>query len=280
MARASRFEVFQGLHRTTTPLLLVNAWDAASARLFEEVGVAAIATTSAGIAWSLGYPDGESMPRAELVAAVARICRVISVPVSVDVERGFGPTPAAVCETVRALADLGVVGINIEDGLAPADGSLVDEGVLTSKLSAIRELCEQSAIELFVNARTDASFASSLPAGVSPLDEARRRGRRYVAAGADGIFVPGISDLAEISALAKSIEAPLNVYAGIPGVPDAAALGAAGVRRISVGCAPLKTLLAQARALASSVLRGQWDEAVGPSMLSSRYLDTLLALPS
>jgi 2-methylisocitrate lyase-like PEP mutase family enzyme len=268
---------FRRLHRGPAPLLLVNAWDAASARLFEQAGVAAIATTSAGVAWSLGYPDGESMPRSELVAAAARIRRVVSVPVSVDVERGFGRSPAEVCETVRALADLGVAGINIEDGVDATDGTLVDAGVLVARLRAIRELREQCGIDLFVNARTDAYFASSLPGDVTPLDEARRRAALYVAAGADGVFVPGFADLTEIAAVARSVDAPLNVYAGIPGIPDAPALAAAGVRRISVGCAPLQTLLGQARAIASSVLGGGWGQANAPTMLGSRDLDRLLA---
>src|SRR5262245_51969308 len=116
---------------------------------------AAIATTSAGMAWSLGYSDGEQLSAHELVEACARICRVVTTPVSVDIERGYGRTPAEVSATVRALLELGVVGINIEDGFTPETKELAPPGALTEKISAIRAVAEEAGAALFINARTD-----------------------------------------------------------------------------------------------------------------------------
>src|SRR6185295_8006657 len=132
--------LFRRLHTGPQPLVLVNAWDAGSARVLEHAGAPAIATTSAGMAWSLGYADGERVPPDELLAACARICRVVRVPVSVDIERGFGRDTDEVCAMVRALTDQGVVGINIEDGMIPGTQRLAPPGILCERIAAIRAL--------------------------------------------------------------------------------------------------------------------------------------------
>ena len=154
-----RAEAFHRLHAGDGILVLVNAWDAASARLFEQAGSPAIATTSAGMAWSLGYSDGEQVSARDLVEACARICRVVTAPVSVDIERGYGRTPTEVAVNVRALLELGVVGINIEDGLTPGANELALPDILTERIAAIRAVAKEAGVQLFINARTDPYLA-------------------------------------------------------------------------------------------------------------------------
>jgi 2-methylisocitrate lyase-like PEP mutase family enzyme len=202
---------FRDLHVPGKPLILVNAWDAASARLVEAAGAAAVATTSAGVAWSLGAPDGDRLALPAAVAAVERITAVVTVPVTADVEKGYGD----VAETVRRVSAAGAVGVNIEDGVTAE----------TDRFVAARA----AAPGLFLNARIDTYLT-----GTGGLDETVERATAYLAAGADGIFVPGVTDPEVIAALVDRIDAPLNVMAG-PGAPDVPTLAALGVARISLG---------------------------------------------
>jgi 2-methylisocitrate lyase-like PEP mutase family enzyme len=202
---------FRDLHVPGKPLILVNAWDAASARLVEDAGALAVATTSAGVAWSLGSPDGDALPLTAAVAAVERITAVVSVPVTADVEKGYGD----VAETVRRVSAAGAVGVNIEDGATAQP----------ARIAAARA----AAPELFLNARIDTYLA-----GVGGLDETVERATAYLAAGADGIFVPGVTDPATVAGLVDRIDAPVNVMAG-PGAPGIPELAALGVARISLG---------------------------------------------
>jgi 2-methylisocitrate lyase-like PEP mutase family enzyme len=169
-------ERFRELHHRERPLTLINAWDAASARVIEACGAAAIATTSAAMAWSLGHADGEQVPVADLIGACERICRVVQVPVSVDIERGFGGTVTEVCANVRALLDIGVVGINIEDGVDRHSGGLHATQILAARIEAIRALAWEIGIPLFINARIDSYFEqgtySSMTADMFPGDAA------------------------------------------------------------------------------------------------------------
>jgi 2-methylisocitrate lyase-like PEP mutase family enzyme len=257
-AAQEQAEVLRSLHHASTPLVLVNAWDAASARVLEDAGAPVIATTSAGVAWSLGYADGEQVPRDELLAACARICRVTRVPVSVDIERGFGRSTAEVCRLVHALIDLGVVGINIEDGVSPESRRLLPPEKLCQRIAALRVLAARTKVRLFINARTDVYFADYEPTG--RFEEAMRRARMFASAGADGIFVPGMQRLDEVARFAECVELPLNVYAGSPGAPPIDALAAAGVRRVSLGCGPSQSVLGLLRRIAAETLSlGRYD---------------------
>jgi 2-methylisocitrate lyase-like PEP mutase family enzyme len=238
-------ERFHALHRPGTILVLANAWDAASARSFERAGFPAIGTSSAALAWSLGRRDGEQLDRAELVGAVARLCRAVAVPVTVDVERGFGATVEAVCATVAALADAGAVGINIEDGMAEPE-------VLAERVGALRAAAARRGVPLFVNARTDVFLRGSGDVATLFADAVRRL-QAYADAGADGLFAPGLTDLDEIARLVRAVPRPLNVYAG-PGVPSVPELAAAGVRRLSVGCGPMQAVLGLTRRIAEELL--------------------------
>ena len=252
-------EAFRALHAGPSPLVLLNTWDAASAAVFARAGAPALGTTSAGVAWSAGYADGERMPFADLVRVVGGIGRVVNVPISVDVERGFGADASEVARHASALIDAGAVGVNIEDGFDPAAGALRPAAAVSDRIAAIRALANARGVPLFINARTDVFF---LPAGHPQrrLEEATVRLREYARAGADGAFAPGLVDLGEIAKLAGAVALPLNVYAGYAGVPPVADLAAAGVRRISVGCGPLQGLLGQAEAMAREILeRGRYD---------------------
>jgi 2-methylisocitrate lyase-like PEP mutase family enzyme len=231
-------DLFHRLHSGPDPLVLVNAWDAASARIVERAGAKAIGTTSAGVAWALGYADGERMPVNELLAACARICRVASVPVTVDIERGFGSSTQAVCDVVRALIDMGVAGINIEDGTLPGTRQLAPPEILCERIAALRQLDAR----FFINARTDTYFvANDDPA--ARYEDTLRRARLYASAGADGIFVPGMASLEEIAGVAGAVALPVNVYAGHTKAPAIEVLAGAGARRISLGCGPLQAAL-------------------------------------
>jgi 2-methylisocitrate lyase-like PEP mutase family enzyme len=256
-------EALHRLHHGPQPLVLVNAWDAASARVLEQAGAPVVATTSAGMAWSLGYPDGEQVPRDEFIAACARICRVVRVPVSVDIERGFGGSTDEVCEFVRTLLGLGVAGLNIEDGTSPGTRRLLPPGPACERIAALRALAAQAGVRLFINARTDVYLAAhDDPAGRLP--QALERARMFISAGADGIFVPGLDRPDEAARLAGAIDRPLNLYAGYPGVPPVAELAAAGVRRISLGCGPLQSALGLlGRMAAETFTQGRYDAMTG-----------------
>jgi 2-methylisocitrate lyase-like PEP mutase family enzyme len=209
---------FRRLH-TEGVLVLPNAWDAASARIVERAGALAVATTSGAVAWSLGVPDGDRLPLDLLAGAVGRIAAAVALPVTADVESG-GPDVAT---TVRAVLDAGAVGINIEDG-----GNSAEEHA--DRVGTAREAAGPS---LFVNARTDL-FLFGIGDPEVRLAETIRRGRLYAEAGADGVFVPGVTDPAVLRVLVAEIPVPLNVLAG-PGAPAVAELAAVGVRRVSVG---------------------------------------------
>ena len=257
-----RAHVFHQLHAEAPPLVLVNAWDAGSARVLEHAGAPAIATTSAGMAWSLGFRDGEQLPASELLAATARICRAVSVPVSVDIERGFGDAVAL----VRALIDLGVVGVNIEDGVVSDTHQLASPSILCGRITALREMASQTNAKLFINARTDTYFVPN-DDRVARYNETVRRAQMYASAGADGIFVPGM-DPDDIASFARAVTLPVNVYAGIGGVPPVHELRRAGVRRISLGCGPLQSTFGSLRAIARNAFDDGSYDSMNANMLS------------
>ncbi|HEY1397249.1 isocitrate lyase/phosphoenolpyruvate mutase family protein [Roseateles sp.] len=219
---------FRRLHQGPGVLRLPNAWDAVSARLFEQAGASAIATTSAGVAWALGYRDGRSLPVEEALGVAQRIVRVAKGPVSIDIENGYADDPEQVARTVARLVSLGVAGINIEDG--PDDPAL-----LAAKIRAIREMLAVAGADLFINARTDVILADLVEPSLQ-VEETIRRGLQYAAAGADGLFVPGARDEVDIEEIARRVALPLNVMAW-PDLAPAATLARLGVRRLSAGSA-------------------------------------------
>ena len=220
---------FRALHAPGKILVLANAWDAASARLAQEAGCPAVAPSSAALAWAHGYSDGEALPTAVLLTAVAEILRVVSVPVSVDSEAGYSPEPAAVADYAARLIEMGVAGINLEDGRSPPD-------LTARKIEAIKARAARMGGDLFVNARTDV-YLLGLTEPDHALKETIARGKRYADAGADGFFVPFVREGATIGELAKAVALPLNILA-VNNVPDVAELKHLGVRRVSTGAGP------------------------------------------
>jgi 2-methylisocitrate lyase-like PEP mutase family enzyme len=244
-------QVFRQLHAEGL-LLLTNAWDAGSARLMESLGARAVATTSAGVAWAHGYADGNHLPVRLLATTVAGITRVIRAPLTVDMEGGYSNDPAAVGEAVATVLDAGAVGINIEDGTGTPD-------LLCAKIEQVKRAGVRLGVDLFVNARTDVYLRGLAPKG-RQVEETLARAERYRAAGADGLFVPGVVDAAEIRALASAVGLPLNVMAR-PGLPSTTELGALGVRRLSAGSSIAEAVFGRAASLATAFLR---DGAAAP----------------
>lgn len=227
-----RARTLRRLHDGPQPLLLPNAWDAGSARLFEQRGFAAVATTSGGMAWALGYQDGEQVPLDEVLAMVARMSRACGVPLTVDFEGGYGATPAAVGASVRAVIEAGAVGVNIEDG-TPGHGPLRPLDEASARIAAARGAATASGVPLVINARVDLWLHEGPAAGSSArMEEGLRRARAYLEAGADCVYPIGLSDRAELASLVRVLGAPVNVMAG-PDMPSLAELAQIGVARVS-----------------------------------------------
>jgi 2-methylisocitrate lyase-like PEP mutase family enzyme len=232
-AQVRRAKTFAALHRADQPLLLANAWDVGSAVAIARAGAAAIATTSAGVAWSVGLPDAADLG-AERVAAVAeRIVAAVPVPVTVDIEAGYGDEPAAVAATVSAVLRAGAVGVNLEDRRWPA-GTLFEPAEQAERIAAARAAAEALGIPMWINARTDVFLRGGAPVP-QLVEQALDRAAAYAPAGADSLFVPGVVDPALIRTLAAG-PLPVAVMAW-SGAPAVAELAAAGAVRISLGSA-------------------------------------------
>jgi 2-methylisocitrate lyase-like PEP mutase family enzyme len=230
-AQADKARLFRQMHDRSKILLLPNAWDAASARVFARSGVAAIGTTSGGVAWTLGYADGEQAPLADVLAATARIADAVDLPVTADIEGGYGTTPEAVGDTVRAFIETGVVGVNIEDGLRAPD-LLRDVDDAAVRIRAARAAADRCGVPIVINARADTYMRQVGDDAAARFDETVRRAKAYLAAGADCIYPIGLSDAATLGALVRALDAPVNVAAR-PGLPTMAELARLGVARVS-----------------------------------------------
>jgi 2-methylisocitrate lyase-like PEP mutase family enzyme len=234
----AKAERLRGLHRAPPILVLPNAWDAASAAAFAALeGCRAIATTSHAIAAAHGYPDGEHIPRDEMLAVVARIARTVEVPVTADLEAGYGD-PAA---TAQAAIEAGAVGLNLEDGLGPVEEHM-------TRIRVVRAVAESAGVPLVINARTDVFLS-----GDANVDDAIRRGNAYLEAGADCVFPIMVADADAIGRLAAEIRGPINVLHR-PDVPPIAELERLGVARVSVGAGLYRAALAHAETLARELL--------------------------
>lgn len=235
---------FRQLHAGPGLLQIANVWDAGSAVLVQAMGVPALATTSAGLAWALGYADGNHLPIDEHAAALRRIARVARVPLSADSEAGYSDDPATVADNIMRLVEAGAVGINLEDGAAPA-------ALLCRKIEAIKAAASRAGVDLFINARCDVWLRQLAPAG--EVAEVLRRARDYAAAGADGLFAPGVTAVPDIQALVTGQPLPLNVMAR-PSLPGLAALRGLGVRRVSAGSAIAEAAWGRAQRAAAGFL--------------------------
>ena len=248
------------LHYGPKILVLANAWDVISARIVEEIGFPAIATTSAGVAATLGYPDGQRVSCEEMLNVVGRISRAVQVPVTADMEAGYGTTPADMAETARALIDAGAVGLNLEDMTGDGESSQVELGLQLEKISAIREASAVARVPLVINARTDIYLTPIGPAETR-FERTVERLRAFAGAGTDCVFAPAVKDPETIERLVKVVGAPLNILLA-PGAPNLNELERLGVARASIGSGLMRTTLGTARSVAKAMFERRDTEAM------------------
>jgi 2-methylisocitrate lyase-like PEP mutase family enzyme len=246
-------DALRAAHTDPELLVLVNVWDAISARTVAAApGCRALATASWSIAATHGVPDGEHLTREQMLAAIERVTRVVDVPVSADLERGFGEDAAAVAVTVAGAIAAGAVGCNLEDGLP--DGTLRPAAEHAERVAAARAAGEEAGVPLVINARTDV-FLEAIGAPEERVELALERGRAYAEAGGDCIFVPGACDAQEISRLVEGMGAPVSLLA-VPGLPDPPELARLGVARLSQGPGSLRVAMDALRAFADDLFAG------------------------
>jgi 2-methylisocitrate lyase-like PEP mutase family enzyme len=244
MTKATQAELarqFLELHHGPNILILPNAWDVASARIFEEAGFPAIGTTSAGVANSLGYPDGQKIPRKEMLAVVRRIAEAVGAPVTADVEAGYGTTPEEVADTAREVIAAGAVGMNLEDGVDGKPDLLADMSLQKEIILAVLEVAAASRVPFVLNARTDI-FLNGIGPEETRLARTIERLNAYRAAGAQSLFAPGVKDRETIFQVARGVAGPLNILATL-GTPPVSELQKLGVARVSVGSGPMRATL-------------------------------------
>ena len=251
-------EVFRKMHQAPPLLLLPNAWDAMSARIFEAAGFGAIATTSGGVAWALGFPDGEHAPWSEVVAATERIVRAVRVPVTADIESGYGETPEQVATSVTEIIRTGVVGINLEDGTPRADMPMRSMQDSVARIRAAREAAQVEGVPIVINARIDL-YLKNVGTDETRFAETVRRGKAYMAAGADCLFPFGLADLKTIADLVNALNVPINVV-GRAGVPGVAELERLGVARVSTASGPSLVVMSMTKQIAEELrTKGEFD---------------------
>ena len=271
--RSEQAQAFRHMHAGPAILILPNAWDVATARLIEQAGFPAIATTSAGVAWALGYPDGERISRGDMLEVVRRIATAVGVPVTADVEAGYGATPEAAAETARGVIAAGAVGLNLEDGTA--EGGLLDVALHAERIQAARAAGAGAGVPLVINARTDAFEVKEWDAA-RRFAEAVRRANAYRVAGADCLFVPHVSDGDTIGRLARELDGPLNVIAGPP-APPIRELERLGVRRASLGPRVVQAALGLVRRIAVELRERGTYESMTDLLMPFAELQRLLA---
>jgi 2-methylisocitrate lyase-like PEP mutase family enzyme len=232
-SQQDKAKLFHALHQTDPVLVLANAWDVASARVVEAAGAAAIATTSAGVAWSLGYPDGDALDVDRAVDLIARVVAAVNVPVTADIESGYADDPRGVAHTIARVLEAGAVGVNLEDAHHGGPAPLRPTAEQAERLAAARTAAVQVGVDLYINARID-TYLRSVGEPADRLQATLDRASAYLEAGASGIFVPGITEQATVAKLVEGIAAPLNLLVG-PGAPSVPALGKLGVSRVSAG---------------------------------------------
>ena len=240
------------MHAAPPILLLPNAWDVTSARLFEDAGFRAVATTSAGIANLLGYTDGQGITRDGMLSMVKRIAHALAVPVTADMEAGYSSTPEGAAATAKAVIDSGAVGMNFEDGTNDPKAPLFELELQVARVKAIRAAADAAGVPLVLNARTDVYFVESGD-DAACFNHAVLRANAYRAAGADCLFIPGVSDRDIIARLVRAVHGPINILAGA-GTPRIFELEQLGVARVSVGSGPMRATMALTRRIAEELL--------------------------
>lgn len=268
---ADHATALHALHHGAAPLLLLpNAWDPGSALLMQSLGAAAVATSSAAVAWALGCGDGDRLPVARLIALTEAMAERLRVPLTVDFEGGYSDDPQTVGASAAALIAAGAAGINIEDGCAAPE-------LLARKIAAVREAAERAGVRLFINARSDVYLKGLVPPE-QRVDELLVRAERYAQAGADGLFAAGARLPDEIAAICAGTRLPVNILA-LPGVPAAAELGRLGVRRVSAGSGIAESAYARIAELTRGFLRSGDGQALGERAMAYSELNALMTTP-
>jgi 2-methylisocitrate lyase-like PEP mutase family enzyme len=255
-------ELFMKYHHDKEILILCNSWDVGSSKLIEACGYKAIATTSMGIAASMGYPDCQIIQLSEMIEVITGIVNGVQVPVTVDIESGYGNNINEIIESIKKIIATGIVGINIEDSI-DLNPILIDELEFCERISAIRALSDSMGFHLVINARTD-SFYTSLSSPREKLLESIKRGNKYREAGADCIFVQPVGEKETISTLVKEINGPINILSnptiGVGSPLSVSELQDLGVARLSIGSSLMKATLALIKKVADELSqKGTYD---------------------
>jgi 2-methylisocitrate lyase-like PEP mutase family enzyme len=274
-AQALKAQQLRKLHSGPKMLVLPNAWDVASARIVEDLGFPAIATTSAGIAATLGYPDGQKISREEMLGVVARISKAVHLPVTADVEAGYGVTVDDMTQTVKAVVAAGAVGINLEDVTGSDESSQVDLALQLEKIRAIRKATESLGVPLVLNARTDIYL---IPIGPpeSRFERTVERLRAYREAGADCLFAPGLRDAETIAKLVRALNGPLNILI-TTGAPTLRELEKMGVARASAGSGVMRATLGLTRRIAKEMMEAGTYTAMLDGAVPFAQMNEMLA---
>jgi 2-methylisocitrate lyase-like PEP mutase family enzyme len=261
--QAAKAEAFRALHRGPPLLLMANAWDAITARLFEAEGFAAVATTSGGVSWAVGYADGEAAPWNEVVGQTRRIAQAVAVPVTADIEAGFGATPEALARSITDIIGAGAVGVNLEDGIpGPTPIRSIDEAA--TRIRAAREAAKAAGVRIVINARTDL-YLKQIGDEASRFDDAVARGRAYLAAGADCFYPIGLRDPATMGRLVQALKAPININVRA-GYPSVAELEALGVARVTTATQLTLVALAATREVARAIKTTGTFDTINPAI--------------
>lgn len=268
----ARAAALRDLHRKPKILVLPNAWDCASARLFEQAGFPAIATTSGGIAAVFGYPDGQHIRPGEMLQIVGRMAQTVSVPVTADLEAGYGKTTAEVAEIMRQAMAAGVAGANLEDGRGP-NQPLADIAYQTEVIKAVREIAAASDFPFVLNARVDV-FLHGTGNVADRFQQAIERAIAYCAAGADCIFPIGLKDRDTIARFVREVSRPVNIMAG-PGSPEISELEQIGVRRVTFGTGPMRAILPFVQKLAKELRAAGKSELLAQTEFSHATVNGL-----
>ena len=274
ITQREKAEKLRALHNGPEILLFANAWDVASACILERLGFPAIATTSAGVANTLGYADGQQISSNEMLRAVSHIARAIDIPVTADMEAGYSTTPVQMHQVALQLIEAGAVGLNLEDG-EDDEARVSETQAHVEKIQAVREAGNQSGVPLVINARTDAYWATTSPSP-NRFAECVSRANLYRQAGADCIFVPGMKKIDEIKKFLQESPGPMNVLGG-PGGPTIDELKAAGVRRVSLGSGPSRAALGLLREIATELKSKGTYETLARYMLPASEVNAMFS---
>lgn len=272
--QAEKAEQLRKLHHGPRILLLPNAWDVVSARLIEECGYPAIATSSAAVAFSLGYPDGQRISRDEMLDMAGRIARAVEIPVTADLEAGYGTTVKDMVETVKAAIAAGVVGMNLEDVTGDDESSFVDVSLQVEKIRAICDTAKSLGVPFVLNARTDIYLMPIGPESTR-FERTVERLRAYRDAGASCLFAPCLYDRETIAKLVKAVGAPVNILAN-PACPPIPELEKIGVARLSAGSGVMRATMGLVRRIAKEMLESRSCETMFTDTIPHAELNKLM----